>query len=902
MEALAILILGAFGLMLIGAILGWIAFARTGSMQREIAGLRARLDALAYPAVKTPAPAEAAPQHSVPESTPSADRAESAVPRDTEDSPPPIQPEPVAEPRPATPSARPLSGIEASLTGNWLVWVGAAALALGGAFLVKAAVDIGLFGPAMRIGAALLAGFAMIGAGEWLRRHPARLPLPGKSAAPAATTGAGLITLYAAIWAAFALYGFLPPLLAFALLALVAAGALALALLHGGIIAAFGIAGAFAVPLLIGSDDPNAAGLFTYVFAVAAAALAVARVARWTWAGWIAVAGGALWPLVWLVLAFRSDQAWALSAYLPAFLAAALAFGWRDADDPPPVDRKLKDWFPFPAGLIGAWFGGFAALGLAVMLADADGHSPVTLAGFAATALIALIAPWRKEGFAGLAPAAGIATALVILAWPQSLSFIVDSGVELDRAFAPFGSRPAIPDFLPACLIAASVFGLFGRFALARLRVRTPMAMAGAMTPVLILAAAWYRLAGEPQSGLWGLAALALTGLLAGAAHGLLKGEGRERQPGAIAVYALACAGSAGLAAGFALDQVWMSAAFALEALAAAWLWRKLGLPALKGAALVFGALAVFRLTVLGEAFNYDVGPWPILNTLLVGYGLSALALWQAARELRAGGDDPDSWPVQSLTGGALILGIGLVFMQIRHALNAGDLDGDIAGFREFGLHISSWAATAAALRWRLGPRLRIAPRLIEGTTLTGVALGLLVLTLIVNAWWGWGTDRSDMLAGVLLAYALPPVFLIAHAIALRRQGYRKWSTAIGLVGAAALYQAAILIIRWTAHGAQMNTAPVLPGESWAYSAVTVGYATALLLIGAWRRMPEARYAGLAGLTLATLKVFLFDLSGLDGVWRAFSFIGLGAALVGIGILYQRVIGPMAARERAGPD
>lgn len=899
MEALAILILGAFGLMLIGAILGWIAFARTGSLQREITALRARLDAQApaeAPARSAPAPAT---QPSVPEASPSADTATTPLPPDTEDSPRPFEPDPVAEPRPAPPPARPLSGIEASLTGNWLVWVGAAALALGGAFLVKAAVDIGLFGPGMRIGTALLASFAMIGAGEWLRRHPAKLPLPGKSAAPAATTGAGLITLYAAIWAAFALYGFLPPLLAFALLALVAAGALALALLHGGIIAAFGIAGAFAVPLLIGSDEPNAAGLFTYVFAVAAAALAVARIARWTWAGWIAVAGGALWPLVWLVFAFRSDQAWALSAYLPAFLAAALAFGWRDADDPPPVDRKLNEWFPFPAGLVGAWFGGFAALALAGLLTEADGHSPVTLAGFAATALIALIAPWRKEGFAGLAPASGIATALVILAWPQSLSFVVDSGVELDRAFAPFGSRPAIPDFLPACLIAAAAYGLFGRFALGRLRVRTPMAMAGAMTPVLILAAAWYRLADEPQSGFWGLAALALTGLLAAAAHGLLKDDGRGRQPGAIAVYALACAGSAGLAAGFALDQVWMSAAFALEALAAAWLWRKLDLPALKGAALVFGALAVFRLTVLGEAFNYDVGPWPILNTLLVGYGLSALALWQAARELRAGGDDPDSWPVQSLTGGALILTVGLVFMQIRHIMSGGDLRSDITDYREIGLHLSSWTAAAAALRWRLGPKLRLAPRLIEAAALIGAGFGSLALLTVFNPWWGHALTREHLGTGIVLAYALPPVFLVLHAIALRRQARRRWGTAIGLTGAAIGYEAVILLIRWGAHGSATPASPVLPGEDWGFSAATILYSALLLLVGAWRRMPAARYAGLAGLTLATLKVFLFDLSGLDGTWRAFSFIGLGAALVGIGILYQRVIGPMAAREKA---
>ena len=37
-------------------------------------------------------------------------------------------------------------------------------------------------------------------------------------------------------------------------------------------------------------------------------------------------------------------------------------------------------------------------------------------------------------------------------------------------------------------------------------------------------------------------------------------------------------------------------------------------------------------------------------------------------------------------------------------------------------------------------------------------------------------------------------------------------------------------------------------------------------------------------------RVFLMDMAGLTGVWRAFSFIGLGLVLVGIGYLYQRLL------------
>jgi uncharacterized membrane protein len=38
--------------------------------------------------------------------------------------------------------------------------------------------------------------------------------------------------------------------------------------------------------------------------------------------------------------------------------------------------------------------------------------------------------------------------------------------------------------------------------------------------------------------------------------------------------------------------------------------------------------------------------------------------------------------------------------------------------------------------------------------------------------------------------------------------------------------------------------------------------------------------------------VFVFDLAVLEGVFRALSFIGLGVVLVGIALLYQRLLFP----------
>jgi uncharacterized membrane protein len=47
-------------------------------------------------------------------------------------------------------------------------------------------------------------------------------------------------------------------------------------------------------------------------------------------------------------------------------------------------------------------------------------------------------------------------------------------------------------------------------------------------------------------------------------------------------------------------------------------------------------------------------------------------------------------------------------------------------------------------------------------------------------------------------------------------------------------------------------------------------------------------------LVLTVLKVFLIDMSNLTGIYRALSFLGLGAVLIGIGWLYQRLLFPRA--------
>ena len=78
--------------------------------------------------------------------------------------------------------------------------------------------------------------------------------------------------------------------------------------------------------------------------------------------------------------------------------------------------------------------------------------------------------------------------------------------------------------------------------------------------------------------------------------------------------------------------------------------------------------------------------------------------------------------------------------------------------------------------------------------------------------------------------------------------------------------------------------------EWYAYSAVWLAYGAGLLGFGIWRGEAPLRLAGLVIGALVAVKAFLFDMSALTGLYRAASFLGLGASLVALAYLYQRLI------------
>jgi uncharacterized membrane protein len=74
--------------------------------------------------------------------------------------------------------------------------------------------------------------------------------------------------------------------------------------------------------------------------------------------------------------------------------------------------------------------------------------------------------------------------------------------------------------------------------------------------------------------------------------------------------------------------------------------------------------------------------------------------------------------------------------------------------------------------------------------------------------------------------------------------------------------------------------------------------ATIFLLIGFARRVPILRHAALGVYGLTIVKVFIYDMSNLETIYRIVSFVVLGVLLLFASVLYQKLALRMAA-ERA---
>ncbi len=901
------LLLGLIAIALVLAIpiLGIVGFVRGGRARKEIAALKQRVVALesslaalharaarasAEPAAGGPPLAAPTPSDVAPLETPTPD----AVPEP--DRAPVTEPAAPAADVAAAPHA-PRPTLEERIAGRWAVWLGGGTIALAAIFLVRYSIEEGLLGPTARILLGIAFGLALVVASEWLRRRVDAALGPGvlgKLAVPPpmippALAAAGVITLFATTLAAFGVHELIQPMTAFVALAAISATAMALALLHGPMVALLGQAGAFAVPMLVSTGSGTAFGLFSYVLAVAGGCLALTRYRGWRWSAWIALAGGLAWFALWVMLAWKTTDATWVAVFLVGM--ALLHLGPMIAPLADAVPRRepglTRDLLP-DVPLI-------ALAGAAVVLARISDYANASLVALAALlALAAIDARWR-ERLDHVPGVLALAAAFAILAWhvPQ----LVEPSWPSQSVVITDVLTPAAWRFVAWSAIYAGIGGIAGAVLLWGAARPWRWAALAAFLPTSLYVVGYWRIEDFAQSAPWTAAALGLAAAYVVLAGMVARHRGVEGMNLALGVVAIGASVALSLAAATLLRAGWLSVVLSLQLPAIAWIAGRLGTPQLRWAAGPLAIAIIARLVLNPWVLEYDVGSWPVLNGLLYIYGVPALAFaWAAFMFARQAGRDG---VVLVLEVGALAFATYLVTMQIRHWSGGFRLDGDPDGLTELALHGDAWLLIALAIYARMpllqNPVLRWGWRVLAAMGALFTAFAVVVNPLVVATPVG-GWPVFNVLG---LAYLVPALIAAVFASLAHMRGSRRFASVAGAPALVLGFVYVSLEVARAFRGSRMDAAGVTDGEMYTYSAVWLLYGVALLMLGLWRGQKALRYAALAVVGLTILKVFLVDMDALTGVLRVLSFLGLGLSLLGLAWVYQRFV---LAPTRRPPD
>lgn len=447
--------------------------------------------------------------------------------------------------------------------------------------------------------------------------------------------------------------------------------------------------------------------------------------------------------------------------------------------------------------------------------------------------------------------------------------FFFAAGVFAARKFAE--AKPGSPAARAATPAVAQFLESAG-LSLETLRAQVPAS--SAVLPFLLLLLVTARLPLADPSPVFGLALL-LTGLLLGLTR----------------LFPLTWLPAVGLGCVLALEHAWHFGHFKPDAAVTPLLWYVAftlvfgGFPFLFWRQLAPRAVPWATAALAGPLHFYLVhrlvkAAWPnhYMGLLPVAFALpSVAALVFLVRALAT--DQPKRLTLLAWFGGAALFFVTLIFpIQFdRQWITIG------------------WALEGAALLWLF----HRVPH--EGLRLTGLAL-------LITAFVRLALNRAvldyhpraaePILNWYLYAYGIAIACLFAGVWLLAPPRQRVWEVnaraVLGTLGTILAFLLLNIEIAdyFTPQGAHTLTFEFSGnfGRDMTYSIAWAAFALGLVGTGIWRRLPAARWAGIALLCVTLIKLFLHDLASLEALYRIAAFIGVAVIAIAASFLYQRFL------------
>ncbi|MGR5352791.1 DUF2339 domain-containing protein [Vibrio sp. DNB22_19_2] len=757
----------------------------------------------------------------------------------------------------------------ANIQENWLVWVGAIAMLIGGGYLVQVIGSHIELSPLMRVTIAFSLSLATVLAGEWFHRKEQKNPERAKRAhgftyVPAAIAGTGLTGVYCTVIFAFVFYQLLLPSVSLVILAGAAFSSLALSLRQGPLMAVLGIIGGYSAPLWVAGTEPNYYLLASYISAISFAATLLMQSVQRAWLSPSITIPHLLWMLV-LIERLPTDT---LFSWLGIFLSLTLylvfavpRLGWALH----PRYRHCHGKWTHPPTAI--------ALTLVLLMLSALARMPtinITQMLYLYAFLLALI--WlpaiRQSWSLRLFLPSTLITATAILLLSIALESIY------------------MPNAQTWVLVALAV-----SITLTALRTLCQI-LAGDRSPIalmllLVLAPSMALITLLYADEFMGRHVLGWTAFTALVAFYYLV-LGHRLQAVALECSAIMHAIIAGTAFVWLSDS-WFTTAISIQVAVMA-LQTQINLfrPANWAVKVAMGILVV-RLTLLPFIPQWqpvNAGHWA---WVLISYLPSLAILAYARTVLHRSDTELANW----FEGAFLHVFLMAVFTQTNYWLTGqygylGDIDFTSAiVFANQALVMGLVYSYRSQFAQKLTRVYQAYSYLLWGTfVVLMMLLNSLESPLMINNVSAESLPVFNMLS---LGWLLPAVILLVTT-------YKRWNTlqiprpvvaSFGLILATAWLG---MSVRQFWQPVSMTLAqPTGMAELFSYSIAGLIVGGILTWVGATRKAMTIQRIGLAVLACVALKVFLWDVSSLDGFWRAISFLGLGASLIGLGWLFQKL-------------
>lgn len=819
--------------------------------------------------------------------------------------PRPAQPRAGEQRPPATAAGRSTQrgDLESRIGGNWFNRIGVLAIFLGVSFFLKYAVDNDWIGPRSRVLIGVAIGVLFLIGGERLRKRYASYAY--------GLTGGGIAVLYASIWfASFKRYDLISSTEAFAFMAVVTVTASLLAARYSALpIAVLGLIGGFLTPILLSTGVDNEAGLFGYIAVLDAGVLLLAYSKQWRSLNYLSFISTVLMFVAWMEEWYDPSKLRTTMIFLTLFfIIFALLAVLHNV-----VNRRPTRWLDLTMVFANA----LLYFGTSYGLLDERYHHRLGLFAVLVAAFYLGLGYFTyrrdREDKLLVFTFLGLGFLFSVLAVPiQFEQHWITMGWAIEGAVMTWiglraNDRTSRNAALVVFLIAISHWALSDvqEFAYLAPAHFVPLLNKRALSCAVLIAslaaaAIFYRRYGEKGEDRANVA-----GLLFLAANGL-----------AIAVLSIDANDYFEQRKALASGRDFANSLSNTKALTLTALWTIYGLgtlfigitrriKALRFLALLLLAVATVRVLVVDLRY-YDAS-WHtlILNQTFAGFALivAALALgaWFYASKLEADEAERDIVLPLIICVANVLAVIALSaevwghFARVRLEVTGQDVD-RIENTKQFVLSAvwTIYGAVALFVGIKRGTQaFRIGALFLLTLTIGKV---LLVDLSYYGANWHTLILNQTFAAFALLIYALASSARSYSQSELIERQESKMIVPVLVASANLLALVALSAEALGYYAAKISAGSSTSGtlgdlrlaQQLSLSVVWAIYGGAMLTVGIARRSKLLRVMALLLLGLTIFKVFLFDLSSLEKLYRIISFIVLGAILLAVSFLYQR--------------